>query len=94
MPISEPRGQKLRIPQKFDVALCLLFDTGLRGFKDIPVKKRFRAEIFSNPLPGCGFGGPGGGFSNDRNSGKANAATTTKKPPPGPPKPPGKLVRV
>ena len=40
-------------------------------------------------LPG-GFGGPGGGFSYNRNSGKATTATTTKKPPPGPPKPPGK----
>ena len=44
-------------------------------------------------LPG-GFGGPGVGFSNNRNSGKATTATTTRKPPPGPPKPPGKLVRV
>ena len=44
-------------------------------------------------LPG-GFGGPGGVFSNNRNSGKATTATTTKKTPPGPPKPPGNLARV
>ena len=44
-------------------------------------------------LPG-GFGGPGGGFCNNRNSGKATTATTTKKTPPGPPKPPGNLARV
>ena len=41
-----------------------------------------------------GFGGPGGGFKNHRNSGKATIATTTNKTTPGPPKPPGKLVRV
>ena len=41
-----------------------------------------------------GFGGPGGGFSNDRNSGKATTATKTKKPLPGPPKPPGKFQRL
>ena len=44
-------------------------------------------------MPG-GFGGPGGGFSHNRNSGKAATATTIKRPPLGPPKPPGKLVRV
>ena len=44
-------------------------------------------------MPG-GFGGPGGVFSNNRNSGKATTATTTKKTPPGPPKPPGNLARV
>ena len=42
-------------------------------------------------LPG-GFGGPGGGFSDNRNSGKATTATTMKKTHPGPPKPSGKLV--
>ena len=44
-------------------------------------------------LPG-GLGGPGGGFSNHRHSGKATTATTTKNPPPGVQKPPGNSVRV
>ena len=57
-----------------------------------PEIARIRFSTRTN-LPG-GFGGTGGGFVDNRNSGKATTATKTRKPHPGPPKPPGKLVRV
>ena len=49
--------------------------------------KIFWADILFNPLPGCGFGGPGGGFRTGRSSGKPLLLPVLKKPPPGPPKP-------
>ena len=48
----------------------------------------FRAEVFFNPLPGSGFGGPGGGLRTGKSSGKTLLLPVLKKPPPGPPKPP------
>ena len=45
------------------------------------------AEIFFNPLPGCGFGGPGGGFFSFGISSGLPLLLPVLKPLPGPPKP-------
>ena len=45
----------------------------------------FKINVWGGP---GGFGGPGGGFSGSRSSGKLLLLLRLKKPPPGPPKPP------
>ena len=37
--------------------------------------------------PGCGVGGPSGGFDGNRGGGKPPLLLTLRKPPPGPPTP-------
>ena len=51
-------------------------------------QKTFRAEVFFNPLPGSGFGGPGGVFFSTGSSSGLPLLLPVLKPPPGPPKPP------